>query len=226
MTSAVWIKEIVVGRPDLYRSIYDWNLYPHRWIPADRLGQSPAPAVLAALERSSEGRSRLGAHFRRVHGLEEMLWDFAAPRRRLALLGGVALERLARFAGAVRLAPRLARVIEKEQRRELTSRIGEEAYGYALRRASLLPGPGPVAPEVTIPSPLASALLPCGWSLLWDCVALEPEALRRRFLLKIPHGVAVGAGAVVTEEVRDRAWDLIAFLTGEVLSREEKQCFA
>lgn len=228
MTPALWIKSLVVARPDLYRAIYDWNLYPHRWMPAERLGASfPAP-VLAALEASTEGRARLGAHYRRVHQLDETLWDLIAPRRRLALLGSTTLERLARFAGAVRLAPRLARVIEREQRRELTARIGEEAYGYALRRASLLPGPGPLMTDRAPGTPLPSALLPCGWSVLWDCVALEPEALRRRFLLKLPAGAGIPPldGAVPNEQARDQAWELVSALAGELLSREESQCFA
>jgi hypothetical protein len=228
MTAAVWIKGLVVARPDLYRAIYDWNLYPHRWIPADRLGSVfPAP-ILAALETSVEGRARLGAHFRQVHRLEETLWDLITPRRRLALLGSAALDRLARFAGAVSLAPRLARVIEREQRRELTARIGEEAYGYALRRASSLPGPGPLDPDAALGTPLPSAVLPCGWNILWDCVALEPEALRRRFLLKVPTGAGIRSpdGAAPTEPTRDRAWELVSTLAGELLSQEERQCFA
>jgi hypothetical protein len=225
MTPAGWIKGLVAGRPDLYRAVYDWNLYPHRWIPADRLGAGIPAAVVAALEASPEGRARLGAHFRRVHGLEETLWDLAAPRRRLALLGTAALERLARFAGAVRLGPRLARVIAKEERRALTAQIGEDAYSFALRRGPLLPGPGALPLETPLDGPLSEVLRRCGWQSVWECVALEPEPLRRRFLLKAPaaaQGLPVPAG----DEARDRSWDLVAALAGELLSREEKLCFA
>lgn len=225
MTPAGWIKGLVAGRPDLYRAIYDWNLYPHRWIPADRLGAGlPAPLV-SALEASPAGRARLGAHFRRVHRLEETLWDLMAPRRRLALLGTAALERLARFAGAVRLAPRIARVIEKEQRRALTGQIGEEAYTFALRRGPLLPGPGALPLEAALEAPLPVALMDCGWRTLCDCLAFEPEPLRRRFLLKLPEA-AQAFPPPAGDEARDRAWDLVAALAGELLSREEKQCFA
>jgi hypothetical protein len=225
MTPAGWIKGLVAGRPDLYRAVYDWNLYPHRWIPADRLGAVlPAP-VIAALEASPEGRARLGAHFRRVHGLEETLWDLAVPRRRLALLGSAALERLARFAGAVRVAPRLARVIAKDERRSLTAQIGEDAYSFALRRGPLLPGPGALPVDAPVEGSLPEALGRCGWQTVWDCVALEPEALRRRFLLKVPASarhLAPPAG----EEARDLSWELVAALAGDLLSREEKLCFA
>jgi hypothetical protein len=225
MTTAAWIKGLVAGKPDLYRAVYDWNLHPHRWIRAERLGAGLPPALVAALEASVEGRARLGTHFRRVHGLEETLWDLAAPRRRLALLGASALDRLARFAGAVRLGPRLARVIAKEERRTLTAQIGEDAYSFALRRGPLLPGADPLPVEASLERPLPEVLHRTGWQTLADCLALEPEALRRRFLLKTPSGIEP-APLPVSEQDRDRAWELVAALAGDLLSREEKLCFA
>ncbi len=73
MSTHAWFRSLVTGRPDLYRTIYDWNVYPHRWLlPAWMDGGGLPEPVVKLLESSPAGRERLGRHYRRALGLEEI----------------------------------------------------------------------------------------------------------------------------------------------------------
>jgi hypothetical protein len=225
MSTTRWIASLVRDQPDLYRTIYDWNAYPHRWALSGWLENSAVPApVIALLESSARGRERLSRHFRTALGLDEMLWDFQPPHRRLALLSTATLERLARFAGAALQAARLARVVAKEQRREITARIGEDAYRFALRRGRVLAGLNALDALTSRNGDLASDIETSGWRALATCVADDPPALRQRLQLKFPAKLVWPdpAGANCSAA----AWSLLQPIAQEALSAEELRCFA
>ena len=50
MNSPRWFRTLVAGNPDLYRAIYDWNAYPHRWAPPARLDATDLPESFVVLE--------------------------------------------------------------------------------------------------------------------------------------------------------------------------------
>ncbi|MFO1450225.1 MAG: SctK family type III secretion system sorting platform protein [Opitutaceae bacterium] len=226
MSSAGWFQSLVTRRPDLYRAIYDWNVYPHRWLlPVWVEGGLPEP-VVRVLETSAAGRERLGRHYRRSLNLDEMLWDFESESRRLALLGARTLERLVRFAGATVQVHRLARVVAKEERRQLTARIGDDAYGFALRRGRLLAGSGAVPAEgASSTAALADEVMGSGWATLSACLAGEPEALRRRLRLKAPREVTLFS-TKVDADASAQAWRMLKPICQDVLTPEENRCFA
>ena len=228
MSTAAWFRSLVTSRPDLYRTIYDWNIYPHRWLLPVWIdgGGLPEP-VVKLLESSPAGRERLGRHYRQALGLEEMVWDFQAEPRRLALLGARTLDRIARFAGAAVEVHRLARVIAKEDRRVLTEQIGEDAYGFALRRGRLLTPAGAIGTDAAVTAQaLAAEIIRSGWATLSACLGREPEALRRRLRLKAPRELALFAGELPTPEASAQAWRLLKPITPDVLTTEEARCFA
>lgn len=228
MSTHAWFRSLVTGRPDLYRTIYDWNVYPHRWLlPAWMDGGGLPEPVVKLLESSPAGRERLGRHYRRALGLEEMVWDFQPEARRLALLGAPTLDRLARFAGAAVEAHRLARVIAKEDRRALTERIGDDAYGFALRRGRLLTSSGVSGTDAALTAAaLGAEVLRAGWATLSACLGREPEALRRRLRLKAPREQALFSAEPPTPEAAAEAWRLLKPITSDVLTQEEARCFA
>lgn len=226
MSTARWMQSLVKTRPDLYRAIYDWNAYPHRWALPAWLDVISVPApVVALLEKTTRGRQRLSQSFRRALRLHEELWDFQSPRRRLALLPPATLERLARFAGATVLAPAIARIITRDERRSLTDRIGEDAYLFALRRGRLLTPTPELSAFLQRDGDLHASVEHAGWRLLAACVEDESPALRLRFRLKTPRAVTLPAGGEAAPH-RDAAWALVEPIVRETLSREELRCFA
>ncbi len=224
MSTARWLRSLVTANPDLYRAIYDWNVYPHRWALPAWLDDSAAP-VVSLLEKTPRGRQRLGAHYRRTLGLEEMVWDFQTPSRRLALLSAVTLARLAHFAGAALHWPRLARVVTKDDRRAVTDAIGDDAYAFAMRRGRQLAGPDGLDALGLPENSLSADISQTGWQTLLTCLGPEPAALHQRFRLKTPRDLALSTG-VSTEESSARAWTFLQPITQEIFSPEERRCFA
>ena len=223
MNTSRWLQSLVVGRPDLYRAIYDWNAYPHRWaLPVWLAEAALPPAVVSLLEGSSRGRERLRRHFTRALGLEQTWWDFQEPRARVALLGAEALLRLARYAGAALHASRLARVIAKEERRALTQRIGEDAYAFGMRSAR--------AANVSVLKVAAHGNLPedvdrSGWEVVAACLKPEPVAVHARLRLKVAPEINLPTGEAVALDSAP-AWELMQAVSKEALRPEEARCLA
>lgn len=212
----------------MYRAIYDWNVYPHRWaLPAWlETASTPAP-VITLLEQSARGRDRLSRHFRGALGLVDTCWDFSLPRRRIALLGAASLERLAFFSGAALLATRIAHAVTRDQRRALTGLIGEPAYEFALRHGRHHRAPPPPPPRENNGTDLGASVQQSGWKLVCDCVADEAPPVRQRFRLKVPPAIRFPDTSVDARGLHpDAAWDYLQPIAREALSREELSCLA
>ena len=222
MSLVAWIQSLVRERPDLYRTIYDWNCYPHRWVAADRLPAPAAPTpVISLLEQTPAGRARLSRHFRQQLALMEDFWDFRDARRRLALLSPTSLRQLARTVGAAMHAPRLARIIAKEQRRVVTERLGAAAYGFALRH-------GLAHAESTSPiaAPFDAWLEQVeqdGWISVRSVLQHEPTPVTQRLRLKFPANLPCEATAL---QPADTAWSRLQPALAASLTPEELQCLA
>lgn len=220
-----WFQTLVKHRPELYRSIYDWNMYPHRWaLPAALAGRADG-AVIGILETSPSGRQRLSGYFRAALDLPECWWDFQESRRRLALLAPSSLARLAAFSGATLHASRLARIVARSERNAFTNRLGEDAYAFALRRGRLMPPPEALRPLAADTDDLAGDVQRAGWRLLGCCLREEPAAVRDRFRLKAPaeHGVFEAAAPAATPE---NSWAFLQPIARAALNAPELRCLA
>ncbi|WP_414663710.1 SctK family type III secretion system sorting platform protein [Horticoccus sp. 23ND18S-11] len=227
MNPTPWLPSLLKDRPDLFRAIYDWNVYPHRWaLPAWlEAVMLPAP-VIALLEQSARGRERLSRHFRTALGLTDTSWEFAAPRRRLALLSAASLQQLASFSGAALHATRIAHAVTRDQRRALTTQIGEAAYDFALRQGRHHRGSSSWPWPETPTTDLGASVQHTGWKIVCDCVADEAPPLRRRFRLKVPREITFSDPAATAPEVAVVAWNFLQPITREALTREEQSCLA
>lgn len=98
------------------------------------------------LSQTPRGEARLSRLLLTAHGLLGK-WqnDFSQRSCRLALACSH-LPRLARYAGAFFHAEALSRLIEKKRIAEIKSRIGADAYEFALRRGALFRKWRPLVP--------------------------------------------------------------------------------
>lgn len=144
----------------------------------DRLDAGQWRRLLAAPRLAG----RLSRHLLERLGLEgESCWDFAPRRRRLALLPAGELTRIARFAGCFLHARAIARVIARGAVQELRQRLGDDAYLFAVKRATFL------APPETAQGPVEPAAIEHGgFACLGHWLAGEPAAVAARLRLKLP----------------------------------------
>ena len=110
--------------------------------------------------------------------------DFRPVYRRFALLDFASLDRLVSLAGAVRLGRRLAKIVRRDELREIKNAIGHEAFEFARQRA------GFVADELAIDS-LPAEVNPevvkqLGWEQVAGCFSGDDARLTDRLLLKLP----------------------------------------
>lgn len=225
MSTQPWLRALIQSNPGLYRAIYDWNLYPHRWALPERLEPDRLPeSIIAVLEKSPRGRKRLSSHHRANLNLQKTFWDFELPRRRIALLPAASLARLASFAGAAWNAPTLARTVTQKAYLDLVAVIGADAYAYALHRGrSLVAAAGLLLPTVR-ESP-AATVTHSGWSILATVLYGEDPALIKRFRLKTP--VAVSLKSVERSELSTfQAWTFLQPIMADQLPLEDNRCFA
>jgi len=177
---------------------------------AAALGVEPAwlPAVERLLE-SPRGQAKLADPVLDRLGVdphEEV--DFGDPARRLALLDGPALVRLADLAGAALLHAQIGRVIDRDGVRRLREALGAEVYSFAVRRAPLLIGPrSPAAPwvEPELTGDLLDRVRPAGLRCLESWLSGQPRPLAARVVLKLPSDLAIDADREVPGSWRDRA---------------------
>ena len=226
MSTARWVRSLVQGNPELYRQIYDWNTYPHRWaLPAWLEGATAPAPVVTLLEKSPRGRARLSRHYCTALGLNDTFWDFEAPQRRLALLPASALTRLAQFAGAALHWSGLSRIVTKQGHQDVAATIGRDAYAFALRRGRLLTTTAGltasthavIGPDATLPQ--------AGWKVIAASLAAEPPVILHRFRLKAPRELELGNPSP-TDPTPAQAWTYLQPIIADTLTTEERRCFA
>jgi hypothetical protein len=223
MSAPVWLGRLLRGNPELYRQIYDWNLYPHRWARPEWLATAPGlePGVIQALERTERGRARLSRHGRAALGLTDTFWDFEPRPRRLALLPATTLERLARFAGAVWHWQGLSRMVSQRDHRAVTDRIGTDAHAFALRRGRALLGPAGLPVRTGPVKTDSDQLTTAGWILIASFLGAEPDPVLARARLKFPRELPPGEAAPAPQ-----AWALLQPILQETLPASDRPCFA
>lgn len=242
MTLPSWYASLATSRPDLFRLIYDFNTRPQDWVHPSRTSALPHSKVVDFLTQKGCGRKLLGSWMFGRFGIgpQQTWWDFMEERRRIALLDHGSLQQIALFGGATLRWRQLKSVISREEVQRLKSRLGAEAYTFALQRGPLLkmprglqpPPPMPsAAPNSKGPEDLADVVCRDGWSVLVKSMAGESESLLKRFWLKVPTEVLerhsiVKFATETSDDVREANWLFVRKMANEILSDKELQCFA
>jgi hypothetical protein len=219
--STPWLVSLVRENPELYRLIYDWNMYPHRWAHPAWLESVPlAEPTLRLLESSPAGRLRLSRFYLKALGLTSQCWDLAEPNRRLALLPAPSLARLAAVTGATLYWSHLARIVSKPRRTALAQVIGTDAYTFALRHGRALTARS-APPDPENPGDPGPEILLAGWRTVHSGLGEDP-AVQQRFRLKAPPDVPLTPSRLSPAD----AWTLLRTLTAEILSPLDRRCLS
>lgn len=216
----------------------------HRFALAARFNTAPAadlhpdyiPKVVdqnlfRRLAQSSRGSRVLSQWISAEHKLtDDGFWLFDEPRRRLALISRETLDQLMRYIGAAMHYRELTALIDRDQVREIRSTIGEGAYRFATRRASLMIGS--LNEEIAKTQswkdtgPWPERILAAGADCLSICLAGEPPVLVKRLRLKLPKGMKLENVALVPEPIQARLWNVMRRILEVEIDRELTKCFS
>jgi hypothetical protein len=219
-----WLTQIAKTQPDLFRSIYDFNLRPQFWVHPSRLTSVPASAYCQKLSGIGRSEPMISRSLRGHFGLDQILWwDFRANYLRLALLAPERLNLLAAYCGAVIHRTMLTQLISRADRLRAKELLGPGPIEYAIRRGQLLLSGDLRA--LTEKEGDLTQVVTTGWKLLAQILSGEAEGVRVRFHLKQDPSSLVSAetGRTTGPEL---GWQLAWRISQEVLNPKEIQCLA
>lgn len=208
-----FFKELIRERHPMVPLIFEFNLAPSAWVHESWIPVPLKPPRFEKLKRSAGARRRLSRLILREHGLEgDFCFDFREERKRLALLDGVTLERLALFTGIALNAHRIAKTIDRASVLQLKKSIGDDGYRFALKKVPFLlnsiprPGAGGGPGD---PAGFREFALACGRTALEECLAGASPALRKRFAMKFPRPCPEGPAGAARDGGDCALWPLV-----------------
>lgn len=193
--STEWLKSLYRRKDRLLALLYEFNLYPTRYIHPDWVEEFFPGEGKGFFERLA---ARPGSERR----LSEMILDsldverdtfhtFEDPCLRFALLDSSSLKKLLRFTGIACGARWISHQLTRAAVGRLNKELGEGGYLFALKKAPFLVGEGPF-PSCAVED--MDDLLPRlereSVRCLQACMVGAPESLVRRMLLKFPRELA------------------------------------
>lgn len=185
------------------------------------------PTLWGRLVRSDRGARWLESWARTRFALAEAgWWDFAEPRLRVALLPPAALDRLVTFTGAALLRKQVAGAIQRDAVARLREGLGDEAYAFATKRASVLVRVTPPECErIVLDDSPARQLREVGLRALATCLTGSPAEVRTRLSLKLPREGGVLEAAPLAGGEPGALFALVRRIIGAEVAPELSPCF-
>lgn len=174
---SAFLKDLHLKRSPLLEHILRFNLRPGEDVHLDRLPPSLKTARSFLLPLSVRGRRRFSRLVEACKGFStESFFDFQEPRRRLALLDGPTLDRLATFTGAAACHSALTKCVLGPLVRRLQERLGRDVHAFAVGPAAVLVGTVPQIAPLHLDDPEVDPALEIrNLGLAWMARSLDAE---------------------------------------------------
>jgi hypothetical protein len=185
---------LIGAQADVVRTICTFNENPADYIDESRRDEFFPMPVDAALWSNARSRRHLSRHILERLGAAPCL-EMQRPEWPVALLERPRLDRLARHVAAALVGTRVRRSLSRDEVLKWREWLSPEAHEFALRRAGLLP----ISVDAGVAAGTAGGSAPAlELGLRWIVATTRrwPEAIARRFMLKLPAGEFAEADAV------------------------------
>ncbi|WP_185961327.1 SctK family type III secretion system sorting platform protein [Telmatospirillum sp. J64-1] len=187
---------MMAARDPLFRLIYQFNLFPSRYIHASWVDVMFEPSLWQRMAATRRCEAALNRVLLQELSLEDSFpVDFSAPAARVGLLDQESLSRLSLYLGLTLDHSSIRRVIHGPSVAVLRQTLGDDAFLFAVQRAPLLaPPPGLLSPSLlpeSDPSDEPGAMLgrfqAIGRRVLAIALGGLPPDILKRFRLKLPY---------------------------------------
>jgi len=171
-------------QPELVRAICTFNQNPADYIDPSRRAEYFPAAETGPIWECARSRRHLSRHILDRMALGPCL-ETRHPEWSLALLDRPRLDRVARHVAAALVGLRVRRCLSRAEVLKWRDWLSPEAHDFALKRAGLLPFNADAGEHAALTT--AQAL---GHTWIVAACRRWPDAMARRFMLKLPAGTS------------------------------------
>jgi hypothetical protein len=227
--SVEFVRSILEGNHGLFHLIHDFNHYAINYAHPSHFVNLVQGPVLAKIQASRAGSYMLSKRMLELVGVSrDFFYDFSEHRLRIALMDPATLNNLYLYAGTACCADQIAHVIDRDGLRYLKEHLGEELYGFALKRSQMLITEE-LKPRIRYMYGSVEAVFQnvyaAGQACFEFCLSGEPKSLINRFALKFDDTIRWNFNQAVSDNQRESAWHLLHRLLIKEVGKEWAQCF-
>jgi hypothetical protein len=223
MNQLDYIRNILMEAPGAFPEIYDFNNNVIDYLHDDHLdGLGCEKIILLELSKNLRTRSAINCYVSKKLNLGKWYGDFSEQRYGLCLLTANDINLLAIYLGAVVYGEEIRKIVSHDELKQLKNQVGE-AYRFSIKSASLLFKKSQIeAMAVPIFSgDIYDRIVKAGKFVISACLAMVPEDLGRKFILKFPKTETwdFSHEASVTTQCWEFTKKILKYLTGGKINR-------
>jgi hypothetical protein len=204
------IQRIIRGGDNFSLLVHQFNVFPTQYVhPSYWEGLTDFPQAIKQCLRNPRAEKHLAAYILSDMGYE-CCYQFQDIAHRIVLLHGHTLEKLTFLLGLTLNARRIKAVVEGRKARFLKKELGENAYLFAIKRATLFGSHSWFWDAAADESDLTrEQIVQDGRKCIQLCLSGAPEAMIKRFKLKFAKSVRWDFSENPHLKDKDKAWSLV-----------------
>lgn len=187
MDAERYISKILADRRDVFREIYRFNTDIIGYISPDCLPKDVTLELLKKLSSSERYEEQVSAYVKNAVGIHDFgYYNFSDERYFLCLFSAEEISKIICYIGGICFSEQIRKTILNHELLNLKRAIGEDAYHFSMRSASLFLRNGVAESWQCDGKTLVEKIYNTGKSLLENFLSDFPKELLTRFVLKFP----------------------------------------
>jgi hypothetical protein len=185
METVAYISNLLHENTDIFPAIYDFNNGMLDYMHGDFIPE--ARAIMKPLLESPKARGKALAHVRKLLGIDNLGWyNFSETRYFLCLLSAEEIHRIICYMGGICFSEQIRKIIWGRELLKIKRTIGNDAYLFSIRSASLMLKAEVAASFRTEGSTLIENIFNTGKTIIEMGLVGIPQEIVQRFVLKFP----------------------------------------
>jgi hypothetical protein len=187
METATYISDLLRNNGQLFSAIYGFNNGMADDMHGDFFPEGLPRELLRTMVRSTRYGGKVLERIRRWLDIDNAgCYDFSETRRWLCLLSAEDIQRVIHYIGGICFAEQIRKIILGRELLKLKRTIGDDAYFFAIRSASLILRAEVAERFQAAGKTLVERVYNTGKTIIEMSLAGLPREITRRFSLKFP----------------------------------------